>query len=148
QAIAWTLDALPEEDRRLPQLSALTVLLRRGVGFHHAGLLPPLKELVERLFTGGLLSVVCATDTLAVGINMPARTVVISSLSRPFGGMLTPNDFRQLTGRAGRRGIDERGAAVMLPSRYYVFEDAYRQVCAELEPIMSSFRLRYSTLLS
>jgi superfamily II RNA helicase len=147
-AIAWTLSALPEEDRGLPQLSLLISLLRRGVGFHHAGLLPPLKELVERLFTSGLLSVVCATDTLAVGINMPARTVVISSLDRPFGGNLTPNDFSQLTGRAGRRGIDERGAVVMLPSRYYVFEDAYRDVCAPLEPVMSSFRLRYSTLLS
>ncbi len=148
EAIAWTLDLLPLEDRSLPQLSLLLRLLRRGIGFHHAGLLPPMKELVERLFSSGLLSVVCATDTLAVGINMPARTVVISSLQRPFGGTLTPNDFSQLTGRAGRRGIDEQGAVVMLPSRHYVFENDYRQVCAPLEPIMSSFRLRYSTLLS
>jgi superfamily II RNA helicase len=148
RAITWTLDALPGEDRNLPQISALTRLLRRGVGFHHAGLLPPLKEMVERLFTDGMLSVVCATDTLAVGINMPARTVVISTLSRPFGGTLTPNDFSQLTGRAGRRGIDERGAVVMLPGRSFIFEEAYRQVCGELQPVESTFRLRYSTLLS
>jgi superfamily II RNA helicase len=148
RAIAWTLETLPKEDRALPQLSLLIHLLRHGVGFHHAGLLPPLKELVERLFSQGLLSVVCATDTLALGINMPARTVVISSLVRPMTGMLTPNDFSQLTGRAGRRGIDRRGAAVMLSSRFYVFEEAYREVCGPLQPVLSAFRLRYSTLIS
>lgn len=146
--ISWTLAALPPEDRKLPQLSALTQMLRRGVGFHHAGLLPSLKELVERLFTRGLLSVVCATDTLAIGINMPARTVVISNLARPVGGLLSPNDFSQLTGRAGRRGIDARGAVVMLPFRSYRFEDAYKQVGGPLRPVESAFRLRYSTLLS
>ena len=148
EQIAWTLDILPAEDRHLPQLSTLIGLLRHGVGFHHAGLLPPLKELVERLFNDGLMSVVCATDTLAVGINMPARTVVISSLSRPFGGLLTPNDFSQLTGRAGRRGIDERGGVVMLPAKFYAFEEAYNAVSGPLLPVMSAFRLRYSTLLS
>jgi superfamily II RNA helicase len=148
RSIAWTLDSLPVEDRGLPQLSALMRLLRHGVGFHHAGLLPPLKEMVERLFTDGNLSVVCATDSLAIGINMPARTVVISSLARPFGGTLSPNDFSQLTGRAGRRGIDQRGAVVLLPGRSYVFEEAYRQVSGPLQPVESAFRLRYSTLLS
>ncbi|MGI8967586.1 MAG: DEAD/DEAH box helicase [Chloroflexota bacterium] len=147
-AITWTLDSLPLEDRKLPQLSTLILLLHRGVGFHHAGLLPPLKELVERLFIEGHLSVVCATDTLAIGINMPARTVVISNLARPVGGLLTPNDFRQLTGRAGRRGIDDLGAVVMLPGRSYRFEDAYRELCGPLQPVESAFRLRYGTLLS
>jgi ATP-dependent RNA helicase HelY len=147
-AITWALDGLPEEDRQLPQLSLLLSLLRHGVAFHHAGLLPPMKELVERLFNEGLLSVVCSTDTLAVGINMPARSVVISNLVRPFGGLLSPNDFSQLTGRAGRRGIDERGGVVMLPGRSYAIEDAYAEVTGPLQPILSAFRLRYSTLLS
>jgi ATP-dependent RNA helicase HelY len=147
-AIAAALEALPPEDRSLPQLSSLLGLLRRGIGFHHAGLLPPMKELVERLFIEGLLSVVCATDTLAVGINMPARSVVIGSLVRPFGGLLSPNDFSQLTGRAGRRGIDERGAVVMLPGKSYAFEDAYAEVSGPLQPVLSAFRLRYSTVLS
>jgi superfamily II RNA helicase len=147
-AIAWTLSSMPREDRDLPQLSNLMEFLRRGVGFHHAGLLPPCKELVEDLFLRGHLSVVCATDTLAVGINMPARTVVISSLSRPVGGLLTSNDFSQLTGRAGRRGIDSQGAVVMLPSFRYDFARAYASVTGALEPIQSAFNLRYSTLLS
>jgi superfamily II RNA helicase len=147
-AICWTLATLPPEDQHLPQIARLIALLRRGVGFHHAGLLPPLKELVEELFTRGLLSIVCATDTLAVGINMPARTVVISCLSRPVGGLLTPNEFMQLTGRAGRRGIDERGAAVILPSPYHPFEESYAAVTAKLEPVRSAFQLRYSTMLA
>lgn len=147
-AIAWTLALLPAEDRSLLQIERLLRLLRHGVGFHHAGLLPPCKELVEDLFLRGLLSVVCATDTLSVGINMPARTVVISSMSRPVGGLLTANDFSQLTGRAGRRGIDERGAVVILPTAYHSFERSYALINGDLEPIRSSFTLRYSTFLS
>jgi len=147
-AIGWTLASLPPEDRALPQLSNLSRLLRRGIGFHHAGLLPPAKELVEDLFLRGLLSVVSATDTLAVGINMPARTVVISRMARPVGGLLTSNDFSQLTGRAGRRGIDERGAVVLIPSPNHDFERDYAEVTGLLEPVLSAFTLRYSTLLA
>jgi superfamily II RNA helicase len=147
-AIAHTLAAMPAEDRSLSQISRLMDGLRRGVGFHHAGLVPPCKELGEDLFARGLLSVVCATDTLSVGINMPARTVVISSMSRPVAGMLTPNDFSQLTGRAGRRGIDEQGAVVVLPSAYLDFHRSYAAITGPLEPIKSGFTLRYSTLLS
>jgi superfamily II RNA helicase len=147
-AIAWTLSAMPAEDRSLAQIATLMEWLRRGVGFHHAGLVPPCKELVEDLFARGFLSVVCATDTLSVGINMPARTVVISSMSRPVAGLLTPNDFSQLTGRAGRRGIDERGAVVILPSIYHDFERSYAAITGPLEPVRSGFTLRYSTLLS
>ncbi|SRR5579884_68384 len=147
-AIAWTLAGVPAADRSLNQITRLTDLLRHGIGFHHAGLLPPCKELVEDLFLRGYLSVVCATDTLAVGINMPARTVVISRMSRPVGGLLTANDFSQLTGRAGRRGIDERGAVVVVPSPYHDFERDYAVLVGPLEPVRSRFTLRYSTLLA
>lgn len=146
--IAWMLASIPEADRSLDGISRLTALLRRGVGFHHAGILPPCKALVEDLFSRGLLSVVCATDTLSVGINMPARTVVVSSMSRPVGGLLKSNDFSQLTGRAGRRGIDDRGAVVLLPDPYHDFERAYAIINGPLEPIRSTFTLRYSTLLT
>ena len=147
-AIDRGLESIPAEDRALGQIEQLLRLLRRGVGFHHAGLLPPCKELVEGLFSQGLLYVVCATDTLSVGMNMPARTVVLSSISRPVAGLLTPNDFRQLTGRAGRRGIDKRGAVVILPDAFHDFERGYAAITGPLEPIRSAFRLRYSTLLS
>ena len=91
--------------------------LQRGVAAHHAGLLPTFKETVEELFTAGLIRAVFATETLALGINMPARTVVIERLDKWTGDThapLTPGEYTQLTGRAGRRGIDVEGHAVVL----------------------------------
>ena len=91
--------------------------LRRGVAAHHAGLVPVFKETVEELFVRGLVKAVFATETLALGINMPARTVVLERLSK-FNGEthaeLTPGEYTQLTGRAGRRGIDVEGHAVVV----------------------------------
>ena len=91
--------------------------LRRGIAAHHAGMLPTFKEVVEELFAAGLIRAVFATETLALGINMPARTVVIERLDKWNGQShadLTPGEYTQLTGRAGRRGIDVEGHAVVL----------------------------------
>jgi ATP-dependent RNA helicase HelY len=91
--------------------------LRRGIAAHHAGLLPAFKEVVEELFAAGLIRAVFATETLALGINMPARTVVIEKLDKWNGeahAALTAGEYTQLTGRAGRRGIDVEGHAVVL----------------------------------
>jgi ATP-dependent RNA helicase HelY len=91
--------------------------LRRGIAAHHAGLLPTFKEVVEELFAAGLIRAVFATETLALGINMPARTVVIEKLDKWNGehhADLTAGEYTQLTGRAGRRGIDIEGHAVVL----------------------------------
>ncbi len=90
-------------------------LLRHGVGLHHAGLLPRYRLLVEQLAQRGLLRVVCGTDTLGVGVNIPIRTVLFSALSKYDGhkvGLLRAREFRQISGRAGRRGFDERGSVV------------------------------------
>jgi ATP-dependent RNA helicase HelY len=95
--------------------------LRHGVAAHHAGMVPTFKEVVESCFAEGLVKVVFATETLAVGINMPARSVVIERLSRFTGEhhrVLSPGEFTQLTGRAGRRGIDSLGSAVVLWNRF------------------------------
>src|SRR6202012_4434256 len=91
--------------------------LRRGIAAHHAGMLPVFKEVVEELFTEGLVRAVFATETLALGINMPARTVVLEKLDKWNGEAhvaLTPGEYTQLTGRAGRGGIDVEGHAVVL----------------------------------
>jgi ATP-dependent RNA helicase HelY len=91
--------------------------LERGIAAHHAGLLPAFKEVVEELFTEGLIRAVFATETLALGVNMPARTVVIERLDKWNGethANLTPGEYTQLTGRAGRRGIDVEGHAVVI----------------------------------
>src|SRR5204863_4660946 len=91
--------------------------LRTGVAAHHAGMLPTFKECVEEAFVRGLIKVVFATETLALGINMPARSVVLEKLVKFDGEThadITPGEFTQLTGRAGRRGIDVEGHAVVL----------------------------------
>jgi ATP-dependent RNA helicase HelY len=98
--------------------------LEAGIAAHHAGMVPPFKEAVEECFAAGLIRVVFATETLALGINMPARSVVVERLTK-FGGdhheFLTAGQFAQLTGRAGRRGIDTRGQAVVLWSPFVSF---------------------------
>lgn len=145
------LERLPSEDRNLQQVHTLAELLPRGLAFHHAGLLPGLKVLVETLFARGYLRAVFATDTLSLGINMPARAVVVGSLSK-FDGvemrLLTPNEYRQLTGRAGRRGIDIHGAAVIPYSPWEPFEESFQRITGELLPVTSSFVIRYNSVLN
>ena len=121
--------------------------LEMGVAAHHAGMVPAFKETVEDLFSAGLLRVVFATETLALGINMPARTVVLESLSKFTGEtheMMQAGDYTQLTGRAGRRGIDEVGYGVVLHSRYVAFEEVTDIAAAGSHPLLSSFRPTYN----
>ncbi|HET9692639.1 MAG TPA: DEAD/DEAH box helicase, partial [Acidimicrobiales bacterium] len=99
--------------------------LEAGYAAHHAGLVPPFKEAVEECFASGLVKVVFATETLSLGINMPARSVVIEKLTKFTGDhhqFLTPGEYTQLTGRAGRRGIDNVGHAVVLWSPFVPFD--------------------------
>ena len=125
-------------------------LAKVGIGFHHAGLLPILKQLVESLFGNGLMQVVFATDTLALGVNMPARTVVIGRMSKWDGRRrrpLTPNEFQQMAGRAGRRGMDAFGHVVVPYSPWMAFREMLTVATGELEPVRSSFAVRYNTVL-
>ena len=142
---------LPSEDQKLDQVQRLAALLPRGLAFHHAGLLPALKVLVETLFQRGELRAVFATDTLALGVNMPARSVVLGSLSK-FDGtqmrLLTPNEYQQLTGRAGRRGMDAKGAAIIPYSPWDAFEPAFTTLTGPLLPVISAFTIRYNTVLN
>src|SRR5487761_804116 len=108
---------IPAEDLRALGYGEWLTALQRGIAAHHAGLLPTFKEVVEELFEGGLIRAVFATETLALGINMPARTVVIERLDKWNGethANLTPGEYTQLTGRAGRRGVGVEGPAVVL----------------------------------
>ena len=121
--------------------------LARGVAAHHAGMIPPFKEAVEQLFNRGLVKVVFATETLALGINMPARTVVIENLTKFTGEkheLITPGQYTQLSGRAGRRGIDEIGHSVVLMQRYTPFETITRLASARTYPLVSSFEPSYN----
>ena len=107
----------PQEDLAVLGYPEFLDGLERGIAAHHAGMLPVFKEIVEELFTAGLIQAVFATETLALGINMPARSVVLESLVKWNGEAhvdLTPGEYTQLTGRAGRRGIDVEGHGVVL----------------------------------
>jgi ATP-dependent RNA helicase HelY len=121
--------------------------LRRGVAAHHAGLIPAFKETVEELFVRGLVRAVFATETLALGINMPARTVVLERLNK-FNGEahvdITPGEYTQLTGRAGRRGIDVEGHAVVLWSPEVDPGRAAGLASTRTYPLRSSFRPSYN----
>jgi ATP-dependent RNA helicase HelY len=121
--------------------------LARGIAAHHAGMLPLFKETVEELFKAGLVKVVFATETLSLGINMPARTVVIEDLWK-FSGerheLLTPGEYTQLTGRAGRRGIDEIGHAVVLYQKQVEFERVAALATTRTYELRSSFRPSYN----
>jgi ATP-dependent RNA helicase HelY len=121
--------------------------LAAGVAAHHAGMLPVFKETVEELFAEGLVRVVFATETLSLGINMPAKTVVIEDLWK-FSGerheLLTPGEYTQLTGRAGRRGIDEIGYAVVLYQTQVPFERVAGLASTRTYELRSSFRPSYN----
>ncbi len=121
--------------------------LENGVAAHHAGLVPAFKETVEELFKRGLVRVVFATETLALGINMPARSVVIENLSK-FNGesheLLQPGDYTQLTGRAGRRGIDVEGFGVVLHSPFVKFRQVTEIASIGSHELKSSFRPTYN----
>jgi ATP-dependent RNA helicase HelY len=121
--------------------------MEAGVAAHHAGMVPPFKEAVEACFAAGLVKLVFATETLALGINMPARAVAIEKLSKFTGerhAFLTPGEYTQLTGRAGRRGIDDLGFAVVLWSPFVTFEQVASLVSTRTFGISSSFRPTYN----
>ncbi|MCG7630825.1 DEAD/DEAH box helicase [Gordonia McavH-238-E] len=144
-------------DRHLTELSPtdLDVLgvhewregLRRGLASHHAGMLPTFRHTVEELFVRGLVRMVFATETLALGINMPARSVVLERLVKYNGEAhvdLTPGEFTQLTGRAGRRGIDVEGHAVVVWTPEVVPEEVAGLAGARTFPLRSSFSPEYN----
>jgi superfamily II RNA helicase len=132
---------------RVQQIEPLT----RGIAAHHAGLLPVWKGLVEQLFEAGLVKVVFATATLAAGINMPARTTVISSLSKRSDDghrLLTPSEFLQIAGRAGRRGMDTVGHVVTVETPFEGAKEAAYLATAQAEPLRSWFTPSYGMVLN
>ncbi len=138
---------LDENDLAVLEYGRWLANLEAGVAAHHAGLVPAFKEVVEDLFSRGLVKLVFATETLALGINMPARTVVLDKLSKYTGEgheLLLPGEYTQLTGRAGRRGIDTIGHGVVLYSPYVPFERVTAIATAGSHPLRSSFRPTYN----
>lgn len=141
------LDGLSNDEFEALDYDIVTHTMERGFAPHHAGLIPPLREAVEEAFIRGLIKVVFATETLAVGVNMPAKTVVIEKLTKYNGeghDVLTPGEFTQLTGRAGRRGIDVAGHAIVEWNRFVDFEQAASLASTRSYSLQSSFRPTYN----
>ncbi|KAE8353908.1 rRNA-processing arch domain-containing protein [Aspergillus coremiiformis] len=145
------IEMLSEEDRNLPQIQHILPLLRRGIGVHHSGLLPILKETIEILFQEGLIKVLFATETFSIGLNMPAKTVVFTSV-RKFDGFsqrwVTPSEFIQMSGRAGRRGLDDRGIVIMMVGEEMDPAVAKEIVRGEQDRLNSAFHLGYNMILN
>ncbi len=138
---------LPDEDRAVLGYHDFLDGLTRGIAAHHAGMLPAFKQCVEQLFVRGLCKAVFATETLALGINMPARTVVLEKLSKWNGEThadITPGEYTQLTGRAGRRGLDVEGHAVVLWQPGTNPSEVAGLASTRTYPLRSSFRPSYN----
>ncbi|EKM75469.1 hypothetical protein AGABI1DRAFT_46451 [Agaricus bisporus var. burnettii JB137-S8] len=142
---------LAEVDRQLPQIANILPLLRRGVGVHHGGLLPILKEVIEILFQEGLIKVLFATETFSIGLNMPAKTVVFTA-ARKFDGReirnLSSGEYIQMSGRAGRRGLDDRGVVIMMVDEKLEPVAAKAMVKGEADRLDSAFHLGYNMILN
>ncbi len=147
QIAAERMANLSDSDRQVLGYDRFLQALEAGVASHHAGMVPPMKEVVETCFEQGMVKAVFATETLALGINMPARTVVIEKLTKWNGDgheFLSPAQYTQLTGRAGRRGIDEFGDAVVLWSPWIRFEQVATLAASRDYVLRSAFRPTYN----
>ncbi|KAG0272234.1 ATP-dependent RNA helicase mtr4 [Linnemannia exigua] len=145
------ISSLSECDRTLPQIKYLLPLLQRGIGIHHAGLLPILKEVIEILFQEGLVKVLFATETFSIGLNMPAKTVIFTGVQK-FDGEKTRwvsgGEYIQMSGRAGRRGLDDRGVVIMMLDQKMEPAVAQGMVLGTADPLNSAYYLSYYMILN
>jgi len=139
--------SLTDDDLDVLGFDRWSAALEMGLAAHHAGMVPPFKEAVEACFAEGLVKAVFATETLALGVNMPARSVVIERLTKFTGearAFLTPGEYTQLTGRAGRRGIDDLGYAIVLWSPFVPFDQVASLASSRTYGLQSAFRPTYN----
>ena len=146
------LSRLSPADRKLPQVTRVRELLRRGLGVHHAGLLPIVKEIVEMLFCRGVLKTLFSTETFAMGVNAPARSVCFQDLRKhdgqDFRGLL-PGEYTQMAGRAGRRGLDDVGTVIIAAWDAFPSEAQARGLLSgRATKLESQFRLTYGMILN
>lgn len=143
--------SLTEDDRKLPQIQHLLPLLQRGIGIHHSGLLQILKEVIEILFQEGLIKVLFATETFSIGLNMPAKTVVFTSV-RKFDGTdmrwISSGEYIQMSGRAGRRGLDDRGIVLLMIDEEMEPAVAKEMLRGDADALNSAFHLEYNMILN
>ena len=145
------IDSLSDDDKKLPQVLALLPLLKRGIGIHHGGLLPILKEVVEILFSEGLIKALFATETFSIGINMPAKTVIFTKCRKWDGTAnrwLSSGEYIQMSGRAGRRGKDDRGIVIQMMDQEMEPAVCKGILYGDPDPLNSSYHISYNMLLN
>ncbi|EME29307.1 ATP-dependent RNA helicase [Galdieria sulphuraria] len=147
-----SISRLQAEDRIIPQIERLREMLSRGIGIHHAGIIPLMKEVVEILFQKGFVRVLFATETFAMGVNMPAKTVIFSSIRKHDGRKfrwMQPGEYIQMAGRAGRRGIDSVGTVLLFLEEDLPEMNILRKVMiGQPVNLLSQFRLTYNMILN
>ncbi|KAH9728398.1 DExH-box ATP-dependent RNA helicase DExH10 [Citrus sinensis] len=151
QVFQNAVDCLNEEDRNLPAIELMLPLLKRGIAVHHSGLLPVIKELVELLFQEGLVKALFATETFAMGLNMPAKTVVFTAVKKWDGDShryIGSGEYIQMSGRAGRRGKDDRGICIIMVDEQMEMNTLKDMVLGKPAPLVSTFRLSYYSILN
>jgi superfamily II RNA helicase len=135
-----------------PHINNLRPMLKKGIAYHHAGLLPTIKEIIEQLFTTGLIKLIFTTETFALGINMPVKSVIFDSLSKFYGRhhhYLKTRDFYQMAGRAGRRGIDKEGFVYSRVNPSHIDQVSLENIIyGGYEPIKSQLNSCYATILN
>jgi len=145
------MSSLSTDDRELPQIQQMKPILKKGIGIHHGGFLPIVKEIIEIMFQMGLLKVLFSTETFSMGLNMPARTVVFTAV-RKFDGeefrWLRGGEYIQMSGRAGRRGIDDKGIAILMVDEKMEPEIAKGMLKGKADALHSSFYLNYNMLIN
>ncbi|KAH9982737.1 antiviral helicase [Lactifluus volemus] len=143
---------LKGSDKKLPQIARMRNLLSRGIGVHHGGLLPLVKEVVEILFARGLVKVLFATETFAMGVNMPAKSVVFSGIRKHDGRNfrdILPGEYTQMAGRAGRRGLDPTGTVIIITSDQLPEQGVLKNmITGKPGKLASQFRLTYNMILN
>ncbi|KAJ3797700.1 antiviral helicase [Lentinula aff. detonsa] len=151
-AIEKALSRLKGSDKKLPQLARMRDLLSRGIGVHHGGLLPIVKELVEILFARGLVKILFATETFAMGVNMPARCVVFSGIRKHDGRSfrdILPGEYTQMAGRAGRRGLDPTGTVIIVANDNIPEQTTLNtMILGTPGKLSSQFRLTFNMILN
>ncbi|XP_053990393.1 exosome RNA helicase MTR4-like isoform X2 [Hylaeus volcanicus] len=139
------------DDRSLPQITCILPLLKKGIGLHHGGLLPIVKEVIEILFQESLIKVLFSTETFSMGVNMPAKTVIFTKL-RKFDGcafrMISPGEYIQMSGRAGRRGLDTQGICIIMLDEQLEADVAKELFMGKPLRIDSQFHLSYNMVLN
>lgn len=150
--IKESLSSLSKEDQNIPQIRQLVESLARGIGVHHSGILPIMKEIIELLFQQSHIKVLFATETFAMGINMPARTVIFDSMRKHDGTKFRPlqtSEYIQMAGRAGRRGLDKTGTVIVLcKNEIPDMQELHSIMRGKAQELESKFRITYSMILS